>query len=198
MMAGVRSEEGVIRSMDVKTKPTSLSTDFVRKLENLQRGERAVLRRNAGLSLGESRGGMGLFYRLMPMRLGPKEEIFFLVATLFPLNDKPSPAGDFGQSMAFARQRSESEALDRRMTILLDSELEWLEHGGLRGGELGFRLRQAVKLLASQEVGVHWEGLLEDLLQWSHPDKWVQKRWARSYFNAIKSDNNEGGANNAS
>lgn len=181
-------------SVEAKTTPP-LSVQFVEKLENLKRGDLAILRRNAGLSLGESRRGIGLFYRLMPMRLGPREEIYFLVATLYPLNDRPAPTGDLGNSLALAKLKSDSEALSRRVAILLDSEFEWLEQGRLKGGELGFRLRQAVKLLASKEIGVNWERLLQDLLQWSHPDKWVQKRWARSYFGTTKSEFEEGGGN---
>lgn len=165
---------------------TSLSERFVGALEDLvrrdARGDLAVLRRNAGRNLSESRGAIGLFYRLLPASIGYDEEIYFLLATLFPWNDKSAPEGNFGHSMARLRARTESEALDRRMTILLDADFERGPEGRVRPGELGFRLRQAVKLLASQDIGVNWHQLIRDLLQWSHPERWVQKQWARAYF----------------
>lgn len=171
---------------------TSLTDHFVSQLEELvrtgDRGSLAVLRRNAGRSLGESRGAVGLFYRMLPMRLGPREEIYFLVATLFPWNDHPSPNGNMGHSMVLLRSKTGSEALDRRMTVLLDADFAYSPGGALRPGELGFRLRQTVKLLAGHDVGVDWRKLLEDLLSWSHPERWVQKNWARAYFGRTAED----------
>jgi CRISPR system Cascade subunit CasB len=48
--------------------------------------------------------------------------------------------------------------------------------------QLHFRLRQAAKFLQSCRVRVNWLQLLEDVLQWEHPDRFIQQRWARSYF----------------
>lgn len=164
---------------------------FIERLQNLDRGDKAILRRNAGLSLGESRGVLGLFYQLVPANLSYDEEIYFLVATLSPLNDKGGSSGNLGDAMGRVRAISDSSALDRRMTVLLDSELETVSGRYVKPGELGFRLRQAVKFLASKDVGIDWGTLLDDLLQWSHPDRWVQKRWARSYFGTLKDDENK-------
>lgn len=171
---------------------TSLTNRFISQLEELVRtggrGSLAVLRRNAGRSLAESRGAVALFYRMLPMRLGPREEIYFLVATLFPWNDLPSLGGNLGHSMALLRSKTGSEALDRRMTVLLDADFDDSPSGALQPGELGFRLRQTVKLLASHDIGVDWRRLLEDLLSWSHPERWVQKNWARAYFGRTAED----------
>lgn len=173
--------------MTAKTEEKATIADrFIDTLEGLKdrgaRGDLAVLRRNAGRSLAESRGAIGLFYNFLPARIGFDEEVYFLVATLFPWNDKPAPEGNFGHSLARLRARTGSEALDRRMTILLDAQWDRGPDGRVRPGELGFRLRQAVKLLASHDIGVNWRQLLKDLLQWSHPDRWVQKQWAAAYF----------------
>lgn len=165
---------------------STIADQFIDALEELRerggRGDLAVLRRNAGRSLGDSRGAIGLFYNLLPARVGFDEEVYFLVATLFPWNDKPGPEGNFGHSMARLRAQTGSEALDRRMTVLLDAQFERGPHGRSQPGELGFRLRQAVKLLASHDIGLNWRQLLKDLLNWSHPDRWVQKAWAAAYF----------------
>jgi len=48
--------------------------------------------------------------------------------------------------------------------------------------QLPFRLRQAIRFLKSKGVKVNLQQLLEDLLQWNHPGRFVQKQWARAYF----------------
>ena len=55
-------------------------------------------------------------------------------------------------------------------------------------GALAHRLRQMVKLADGKSVPVDWESLLKDLLNWEHPERWVQKKWARSYFGSFKED----------
>jgi CRISPR system Cascade subunit CasB len=49
-------------------------------------------------------------------------------------------------------------------------------------GQLAYRLRQAVHLLQANRIRVNWLQLLEDLLYWTHPNRFVQRRWAQSYF----------------
>jgi CRISPR system Cascade subunit CasB len=70
------------------------------------------------------------------------------------------------------RDPKNPKGLDRRVEILLDSDLT----------QLPFRLRQAVHYLSSKRVAVNWQQLLQDLLRWSHASRIVQKSWARSYF----------------
>lgn len=174
--------------MRTPTSDTGFPPDrFVNRLMELQEreatGELAILRRNAGLSLAESRGALGIFYRLLPVNTGYTEEIYFLVATLYPHNTKSIEGENLGGALAKLKAIDGSEALDRRVAILLDSGFE-RGSNRLRPGELGFRLRQTIKLLASKEIGVDWQCLLQDLLRWDHPDRWVQKQWARAYFGA--------------
>jgi CRISPR system Cascade subunit CasB len=146
---------------------------FINKLRQLEPGERAQLKRSAGETLANSRQVMGLFYRLLPYGVSTfQEEMFFLVATLFPFTEECS-AGDFGASLRRARvDEKNSKGLDKRVENLLDADM----------GQLPFRLRRSVQFLHSQRIRVNWIGLLDDLLWWSHPDRKVQQRWARSYF----------------
>lgn len=175
---------------------------FFGRLGQLGRGELAVLRRNAGSTLGESRNALGLLYRLLPPAFsgGRDEEVFFLAATLFAVNPNPGK-GDFGVTMravdrARAKERrtggsppddSTEGPIDRRMRILLDSEFERID-GRPGGGELAYRLRQCVRLAAGAGAGVDGPLLLRDLRRWNHPDRHVQKRWARSYFTAATTE----------
>lgn len=145
---------------------------FCERLQALDAGARARLKRSAGQSLGEARGVLGLFYRLLPPQVGPaRARQFFLLATLFPLAEGGG-SGDLGSSLRQARVTQTAPGLDRRVEILLDAD----------EAQLPFRLRQALRFLASKQVRVNWPRLLEDLLSWNHPNRIVQQRWARSYF----------------
>lgn len=87
--------------------------------------------------------------------------------------------GNFGRSMLSLKAQSTGspESIDRRFTILLDSDLD-----PAGSGELAYRLRQIMKMALGKGVTVNWALLLEDLLNWNRPDKSVQKSWARSYW----------------
>jgi CRISPR system Cascade subunit CasB len=160
----------------------------VTRLEELHkhndRAALAQLKRAAGRPLADCPGLFPLFYRLLPPQAQDRknvEEVCFLVATLFPLSPSAShmPAGDLGKSLrGLADERRKAHPslddtpVDRRMEVLLDSSRD----------ALPFRLRQLIGLLAAHEVPVDWRSLLSDILAWDHPQRLVQKHWARSYF----------------
>jgi len=146
---------------------------FLQNLSALDAGGKAQLKRDAGKSLAEAKS-LGLFYRLLPYGLNAvQEEIYFLLATLYPLAD----GGDqknLGASLHTARDPDpkKNRGLDRRVEILLDSD----------PAQLPFRLRQTVRFLKSKQVSVNWQLLLEDLLRWNNVNRNAQKQWARAYF----------------
>lgn len=147
---------------------------FFERLERLDAGGRARLKRNAGNSLAESRAALGLFYNLLPPGVPTyQEETYFMVATLYPLAEGDGQ-GNLGAALRRARTKDNAKGLDRRVEILLDAD----------EGQLSFRLRQAIRFLhASRDrVRVNWPRLLEDLLRWNSPKRFVQEQWARSYF----------------
>ena len=147
-------------------------TTFCDRLAQLDAGDRARLKRNAGRSLAESHNVVGLFFRLLPPGVAKYQEAtYYLVATLFGLAES---GGDrnLGHSLYLARHQSSSQGLDRRVEVLLDADQE----------QLAFRLRQAIRFLESNRVSVNWPRLLQDLLAWGHPKRYVQENWARAYF----------------
>ncbi len=150
-------------------------TTFIGKLASLDAGEKARLRRDAGKTISECQN-LGLFYRLLPYGVpGSQEEIYFMVATLYPLLNQGG-TGNFGTILHTVRDNDEkkNKGLDRRVEILLDSDLD----------QLRFRLRQAVRFVRSRnpESKMNWAGLLDDLLHWSSPSRYIQQEWAREYF----------------
>lgn len=148
-------------------------SQFIDRLERLDPGGKARLKRCAGTPFAEARGeALGLFFRVLPPGLPEYVyEAYFLVATLYPLAEGGA-SGDFGASLHRARQIKNSKGLDRRVEVLLDTD----------DSQLPFRLRQAVHFLQSNRVKVNWPRLLDDLLAWNLSYKPVQRRWAQSYY----------------
>ena len=145
---------------------------FIDRLRRLDSGGKARLKRRAGQPLAESRDALGLFYSLLSPGVPEfQHEAYFLIATLFPIADEGG-AGDFGAALHRVRQVKNSNGLDRRLEILLDAD----------ESQFPYRLRQAVRYVKSCDGRVNWERLLEDALRWTHPERFVQKRWAQSYF----------------
>jgi CRISPR system Cascade subunit CasB len=145
---------------------------FIEKLDRLDAGDRARLKRNAGRTLAESRNALGLFYHLLPPGVSEyQQETYFLVATLYPLAEGGAH-GNLGESLRRARIAQNKAGLDRRIEILLDAD----------SNQLPFRLRQTIHFLQSSRVRVNWPQLLTDLLFWNVPSRSVQLRWALAYF----------------
>lgn len=157
-----------------------LADELVSRLELLaeDRAALARLRRCAGRPLSECQRVYSLFYAVLPEVARGKpwlEEPCFLIATLYAL--APSKGGvGLGQALRLAADKSSAGASGtrRRLDILLDADAE----------ELTFRLRQAVRWLASQEIAIDWRQLLLDRLQWGAPSRHVQKEWARRFYGA--------------
>jgi CRISPR system Cascade subunit CasB len=145
---------------------------FCERLAALDAGGRARLKRCAGRPLAASPEALGLFYRLLPPGVPVwHEETYFLLATLYPLADA-GDTGNLGAALLRARSPQNERGLDRRLEVLLDAD----------EGQLPFRLRQAVRFLQSNRVPVSWAQLLHDLPRWNHPERYVQKAWARAYY----------------
>ena len=74
--------------------------------------------------------------------------------------------------------RSDSGGAERRLIGLLDADSD----------ELVWRLRQAVQLVVADGQALDWPRLLDDLLSWQHPQRWVQQRWAREFWRRQSED----------
>lgn len=146
---------------------------FVERLAALDAGERARLKRNAGKTLDEANSALGTFYSLLQYLGVPanQERQYWLIATLYPHADAVA-GGSFGAALRRARSAQYRKGLDRRVEALLDSDV----------AQLPYRLGQSVRFLHAQRVGVNWQGLLADILQWEHPNRYIQKEWARAYY----------------
>ncbi|MDI9546903.1 MAG: type I-E CRISPR-associated protein Cse2/CasB [Chloroflexota bacterium] len=135
---------------------------FVERLTRCGPGEKAALRR---LARGHPTG-LAVAYRLMPGTV-PRwaEEDYLTVALLYGSHPHHDPdVGDLGSVCRQAKLR------DQRFEILLAAEPEQLRE----------RLRTVVGMVGS--LSVNYVQLLKDIRQWDHPDRFVQRRWARSFW----------------
>ncbi|MCW3094559.1 MAG: hypothetical protein JWL77_177 [Chthonomonadaceae bacterium] len=167
----------------------------IQQLYETDRGKIAALKRSAGDTLAEARGLAWFEYyllRYMPPQNRRSDSICLLVASLMTFDRKTMREGvkrgnrDFGAALSSLRSPEEQKAarpgqtpLERRLVILLDAGFD--EEGG---GEMAFRLRQAVKFALSKngDISIDWPLLLRDMLRWNWPGKQVQKQWARSFY----------------
>jgi CRISPR system Cascade subunit CasB len=149
---------------------------FIERLSELEAGDRARLKRNAGETLAQSRGVHALFFRLLPYG-APRshEKWYFLVATLYPLAESSS-RGNLGHALRHAKTNhpEREKGFDRRFEVLLDADET----------QIPFRLRQIVRLIDAADVPINWPQLLQDLLYWNHRKRFVQENWARAYYAA--------------
>jgi CRISPR system Cascade subunit CasB len=134
----------------------------------------AALRRG----LGHSPGSVSEMYRYVVPWLpegasGPREDTYFLIASLFAYHPDEGGGGNMGNHFARCLEPMlDSTAVERRFTALLAAHPD----------DLGIYLRQAVAFLKSKGVAVNWHQLFIDMLAWGHPDRYVQRRWARAFW----------------
>jgi CRISPR system Cascade subunit CasB len=149
---------------------------FITYLEELRddRAALAALRRGLGQPPGTVAGMYPYVVRWLPADAPPaREAAYYLVAALYAYHPAQGGVGNLGE--AFRRTldpQGDNTAVERRFTALLAAHPD----------DLDFYLRQAVSFLRSKEVPVNWHQLLADVLAWGHPDRYVQKQWARAFW----------------
>ena len=100
---------------------------------------------------------------------------YYVTATLFgsfPEHRKGRSLGKAFKPLAFPPNEKKKESMEARFVALLNAHPE----------DLDDHLRHAVSLLKANEQPLDWFRLLEDLLQWDHPDGHVQLKWARDFY----------------
>lgn len=150
---------------------------FVEYLKSLSedRAALAALRRGLGRLPGATPEMHRYVIPRLPSGLFPRqEEAYYLIASLYGLHPADTEVGNLGHHFARARDLGGNDsAIERRFTILLAAHID----------DLPFQLRQAINFLRSQEISVNWSQLLRDVLNWEHSQRFVQKNWARGFWN---------------
>jgi CRISPR type I-E-associated protein CasB/Cse2 len=147
-------------------------------LKNPNRAALAHLRRGLDHSLDYPLGRVGWLFRRVP---DSALQDAVLAAGLFawvkgdcPLIQKVNFGAAFGTGLTIeGKQQREKRFID-----LLDTD----------ANELSYKLRQAMTLIARDGVGLDWVLLIRHLGHWGHPDRWVQKEWARGFWTAAETE----------
>ena len=102
-----------------------------------------------------------------------REDAYYTIAALFAYHPDPGGAGNMGHHFGQTGDpHGDNTAIERRFTVLL----------GAHPDDLDFHLRQGVSFVKSRDVPVNWNQLLADVLAWGHPERYVQRRWARAFW----------------
>ena len=160
---------------------TETQKSFFSRLNSLGTGERATLRREAGIMLQEAdSAALTTFYRCLPPVVDSRQEgRWFAIACLRCLWDPGEENGKpFAQIVADLIRRDElSASTGHRVENLLDTTWDG-------DGYMLTKLARLVKLVKqkSGDVAVDFPDFLEDLLRWNYDSQPVQRKWARTIF----------------
>ena len=163
---------------------------FFQKIDHLDSGERAVLRRNVGKMLRQADGhAITTFYRCLPSDVKDwDEEKWFAVACLRCLWD---PGEENGKPLEqiigdLIRMDDISDSTCHRVEILLDTDWD-------TDGYLLVKLARLIKLIRqhSDRTQIDFSALLDDLLRWNSETQMVQRKWAKAVFYLQNNTDNE-------
>ena len=139
----------------------------------------AALRRGLGRQVGEAPEMFPYVVPFIPEGTYPADEgAYYLVASLVAFHPARTQGTDFGGSLAGLRSVVESKSLEHRFVALLGCHPEALPD----------HLRRHVALLKVHDRAWDWERLLDDVRRWGHPDRFVQRAWARSFWRSPKGE----------
>jgi len=153
---------------------------FIHYLGGLGRGDLAALRRSAAHLPGFDAGAARVVYPRIP-EVSPGEEApYFTIAALFALKPgrkNSSNTRNLGWSARFlALDRSSddkpADSVARRFERVL---------GGSRA-QLPRLLRDFVPLIDTSDAPIDFTLLLKHHRSWNSADRWVQRKWARSFW----------------
>jgi CRISPR system Cascade subunit CasB len=152
---------------------TDVAERFIKHLSELDRGARAELRRSLSFEPGQHVPAFRYVERFASDD-GWRRNAYYLTAGLYALHPEDAGGRNFGGSVADLQRIHQSDSTETRFLALLDADPD----------QLPYRLRQMVSLVKSQSVSVNWSQLLDDLFWWGHPERRVQRRWARAFYSS--------------
>jgi len=106
-----------------------------------------------------------------------EEDDAALLAGLFALHPESS-ALSLAHALSKAWADTGSDSVEKRFQALL----------GARRDDLPTHLRHAVSFVASHKLGIDWEDLYRAIRYWDHPDDFVRREWARSFWVGTSQD----------
>ncbi len=111
------------------------------------------------------------------------EEAALLIAGLFAIHPEASIGTNFGETMLrISEVQKKQSSTEQRFVALLSTNRE----------DIRYHLRQSVHLAKSCDIPINWAQLYRDLCNWDHPDRFVQRNWARRFWGrSLEQENQE-------
>lgn len=155
---------------------------FVSHISGLDPGAKATLRRSLAFPAGSWPPAFPYVERWVSAERRWDRTVYYLVAGLQCLSRATTAEGNMGRAVSALRERTGSSSVEQRFIALLDADHEQLPQ----------RLRQMVTLLSSHDIAPDWARLRRDLLAWNSAERFVQQRWARSYYATSSNSRSDG------
>jgi CRISPR system Cascade subunit CasB len=150
-------------------------TDFI---EQLGTGPKATLRRSLAFPPGTWPAAFPYVEPWVRGQEGWTRSVAYLVAGLQAQSRITAGKGNLGEAAARLAKAADSKSIETRFIALLDADADQLSH----------RLRQMITLMSSHTIAPDWAQLNSDLRWWRHADRYVQQRWARSFYAVERDD----------
>ncbi|OGN79072.1 MAG: type I-E CRISPR-associated protein Cse2/CasB [Chloroflexi bacterium GWB2_54_36] len=151
------------------------------------RAARAALRRTLGRTPGEAPEAFRYVVPWLPNPCSEQvESIYYLVAGLFAYHPKHTSEGNMGAHLRKLAGDDDNakERIERRLVAVMRAHPH----------DLPDHLRRLVGILKAKEIPINWHGLMGDLLNWDHEERFAQKHWANSFWGGRSSKETESDA----
>jgi CRISPR system Cascade subunit CasB len=112
-----------------------------------------------------------------------QQDTWIFVAALFAYypQDIRENQKNFGSSCRGLDPNNDSGGAERRFRALLDTPL----------ADIRSPLTNLVRQMKAKKVHIDYPQLLVDLLQWEHPNQYIQDAWARTFWGALPQEPEE-------
>ncbi len=157
---------------------------FLKRVDALSAGNRAALKRAAGVMLSEADGkAIAAFYRCVTPAIPQwQEDRWFAAACIKCLWDPAEGAGEPVENVLakLIRGSELSESWEHRIEGLLDTAWD-------QDGYMLTKLCRLMKMLRQKTATeLDFAGLLEDLIYWNSENQSIQRKWARAIFSTTE------------
>ena len=160
----------------------SATEEYIKSLTYLKTGDLGLLRIHAGQDLDKTVAGFDLFAGLWwPLRQNneraPRREVAWLVAKLYALCPiPPSPSETIARQLGCCRpyKDPEKERFEQRFDRMLILPLDKIEPA----------LQWALDLVASNNRGLDWVKLTDDLSRWERET--TRLGWAEQFLKTVE------------
>lgn len=169
---------------EIMEKTDEKENKFIGYLLNLAertdtRGVLADLRSGMTTDNGESPKMHKHIVPYLEEKISRNDKWFYMIAAVFALHQNYLEKVSVGKAYQLLSVTG-SDSIEKRFQAML----------ACREEDLFLHLKQAFRLFKTKNIGIDYFRLIKDLKNWDHPDRWVQKRWARDYY--LKSNSNKG------